>query len=128
LSDFAESLTSSKIDSASSYSILKAFLEKNDFIYGAAWAVSSTNDAGKNVDFCTYIYLHKGKEIMKVIPSFKTEDWFTGPVNSKKSYWSKPYFDKEGGEINMITYSIPVYAKDSTNRFLGVITSDLPLE
>jgi sigma-B regulation protein RsbU (phosphoserine phosphatase) len=127
LSEFAERLTTSAIDSNSSYSILKSYLEKNDFIYGAAWAVTK-NEFGQNTDFCTYVYFHKGKEIMKVLPSFKTEDWYTGPVNAKKGYWSKPYFDTEGGEIDMITYSIPIYSKDSTNRLLGVITSDLPLE
>jgi sigma-B regulation protein RsbU (phosphoserine phosphatase) len=128
LSVFAESLATSNIDSATSYNLLKSYLEKNEFIYGAAWAVNSTDNNGKKNEFCTYVYNHKDMKMMKVLPSFKTEDWYTGPVNTQKGYWSKPYFDTEGGEIDMITYSIPVYSKDGTNKLLGVITSDLPLE
>jgi len=124
LSEFAESLRSEKIDSLSSFDFLKAYLEKNTFIYGAAYAIPESDSAS----YCTYVYLKDGKDIRKALTYYKSEEWFKGPVTEKKGYWSKPYFDTEGGQVEMITYSIPVYSKDSLNTLLYVVTSDLSLQ
>jgi hypothetical protein len=43
-----------------------------------------------------------------------------------KALWSALYFDAGGGEIWMVTYSVPVY--DSESRLVGVVTSDLPTD
>ncbi|MHC1739205.1 MAG: cache domain-containing protein [Ignavibacteriaceae bacterium] len=124
LSVFAESLRSEKIDSLSSFNFLKTYLEKNTFIYGSAYAIPESDSAS----YCTYVYLQDGKEIRKALASYKSEEWYKGPVSEKKGYWSKPYFDTEGGQVEMITYSIPVYSKDSLSTLLYVVTSDLSLQ
>ena len=128
LTEFSEKLAVTNIDSSSSYGILKEYIEKNNFVYGAAFAVQNEDEIGNVSGYCTYVYLKEGRPIMKVLPSYRTQEWFTAPVNSKSGVWSKPYFDTEGGEANMITYSIPIYSKDSTAKLIGVVTSDLKLD
>lgn len=123
LAQFAESIAGKNIDSLASYDLLKDFLQKNNFVYGAALVAVDTAKS-----YCTYLYIKDGKEIRKSLQSYKTQEWFSVPFSSKKPSWSKPYFDKEGGEINMITYSVPVFSKDSAKKLIYIITGDLPAE
>jgi len=124
LTGFVETLNSVNIDSASSYGYLQSYLEKNTFIYGAAYAIPPSDSAS----YATYVFLKDGKGIKKSLASYESAEWYKGPVKEQKGFWSNPYFDNEGGETNMITYSIPVYSKDSLNTLLYVVTSDLELK
>lgn len=53
------------------------------------------------------------------------KSWYSKPVELRKPLWSKPYFDKDGGDVWMITYSIPIYSKDANKKLLGVLTNNL---
>lgn len=113
----------------SMYAELKGYLEKNPEIYGAAFAYPPENNAGELN--CPYVYRQDGKFIEKNISegydyTAPGVSWYSEPVKRRKPYWTKPYFDKGGGEIDMITYSIPLY--DGQKRLLGVVTSDLPVK
>jgi phosphoserine phosphatase RsbU/P len=54
-------------------------------------------------------------------------DWYFLPAELKRPVWSEPYFDEGGADMLMVTYSAPVYEKE-TDAFMGVITSDVSLE
>ena len=46
--------------------------------------------------------------------------------------WTEPFFDEDGGDIFMVTYSVPIIRKERkgdvvTERFAGVATADLAL-
>ncbi len=53
-------------------------------------------------------------------------DWFRIPYETKKPYWSDPYFDKGGGNCLMSTYSYPLIGEDNT--VYAVVTADITLE
>ena len=53
-------------------------------------------------------------------------DWFRIPYETKKPYWSDPYFDKGGGDCLMATYSYPLTGKDG--KVYAVVTADITLE
>ncbi|MEM9244077.1 MAG: cache domain-containing protein, partial [Pseudomonadota bacterium] len=48
-------------------------------------------------------------------------EWYRVPMKTHKPHWSKPYFDKDAGDINMVTYSIPIGDK-------AILTFDLPYD
>ena len=60
-------------------------------------------------------------------PSYNIEaqDWFTAPLAETASVWTEPYFDAEGGEVWMITRSVPV--RDAEGIF-AIITTDLAVD
>ena len=39
---------------------------------------------------------------------YTTWDWYRTPMETQKPHWTKPYFDKGAGEIQMVTYSVPI--------------------
>ena len=56
-------------------------------------------------------------------------EWYSKAKRLGSAVWSEPYFDKNGGEIIMITYSMPIFARDgNTHRFVGVLTADISLD
>lgn len=53
-------------------------------------------------------------------------EWFKVPYETKKPYWSNPYFDKGGAECMMATYSYPLV--DAEGTVLAIVTADITLE
>ena len=47
------------------------------------------------------------------------------PLSAGTGIWTPPYFDAGGGEIWMITRSVP--ARDG-QRVFAIVTTDLPVE
>lgn len=39
--------------------------------------------------------------------------------------WSEPYFDAGGGDVEMMTFSVPVTKE---GRFMGILTADFELK
>ena len=61
------------------------------------------------------------------VPSYNIElqDWVRVPLAANTGVWTVPYFDAGGGEIWMVTRSVPV--RDAEGVF-ALITTDLPVE
>lgn len=53
-------------------------------------------------------------------------DWFRIPYETKKPYWSDPYFDEGGGNCIMSTYSYPLV--NQKGSVYAVVTADITLE
>ena len=53
-------------------------------------------------------------------------EWYQKAINSKKSYWSEPYFDKDGAREMLCTLARPVL--DKQGRRVGVFGADVSLE
>ena len=58
--------------------------------------------------------------------NYPSSEWFTKPIELDDSYWSEPYFDENGGDILMTTFSMPV--KDKNGKIAAVVTADISLE
>ena len=61
------------------------------------------------------------------VPSYNIElqDWVRVPLAANAGVWTAPYFDAGGGEIWMITRSVPV--RDAEGVF-ALVGTDLPVE
>lgn len=57
---------------------------------------------------------------------YPSMEWFTKPLELKDGYWSEPYFDENGGDILMTTFSMPV--KDRNGEMAAVLTADVSLD
>ena len=109
--------------------ILKLYLENNPDVFGTAFGYNPNFSDTLNLK-CPYYY--KGKSDLKRIDlanknyNYTHWEWYKTPVETKKPYWSNPYFDKGGGEEYMITYSCPIYT--ANDKLLGVFTNDIQLK
>lgn len=52
--------------------------------------------------------------------------WYTLPRYKKQGVWSEPYFDEGGGNVLMITYSLPLL--DEEGKAFAVLTADVSLD
>ena len=57
---------------------------------------------------------------------YPSQEWFTKPLELNDSYWSEPYFDENGGELLMTTFSMPV--KDNNGEVAAILTADISLD
>ena len=77
-------------------------------------------------------YVFKGKDTLEFKTLATTEydypskEWFIKPIETGQGYWSEPYIDHGGGDILMVTYSMPL--KDKDGRVAAVITADISLD
>src|SRR5262245_21713595 len=61
--------------------------------------------------------------------SYQTLPWYRRAADGLEPVWSSPYFDEGGGEIWMVTYSVPFFRRpaDAPRGLAGVVTADLDL-
>lgn len=107
--------------------ILTKILRKNQNIYGMTVAMQPGIIYKKL--FCPYYYKKDNHIVYINLATNKynylNQPWYFNVNKSRVAKWSKPYFDKGGGEILMATYSNPIFYK---NKFVGVVTIDLSLK
>jgi sigma-B regulation protein RsbU (phosphoserine phosphatase) len=114
-------------------SLLRAMVERNRDIYGAAVAFDADASGKGGKPFAPYFYRTKqGIEFADLgAPSYDylSRDWYQMPKKLGRPQWTEPYFDVGGGNIRMSTYSVPFYKTKGKKRYLaGVVTADISLE
>jgi sigma-B regulation protein RsbU (phosphoserine phosphatase) len=112
--------------------LLRAMVENNSEIYGAAIAFAPHGFDQKSVYFAPYFYKNKGKiaftDLSGESYQYLNWDWYQIPKELNRPDWSEPYFDEGGGNILMATYSVPFYRKVGGKRqFMGIVTADISL-
>lgn len=113
--------------------MLRAVLENNDNIFGAAVAFEPHFFPHKGEYFSPYAY-RDGDQIRTMtlggeLYDYFHMDWYQIPKVLGNPYWTEPYFDEGGGEMLMATYSVPFYTReDGQRRFAGIATVDISLE
>ncbi len=118
------------LDKEAVFALLTDYLGKNPRIYGTAFAFAPRKRAGKLIKSAPYV-CRSGERFVKkdLIESYDytgpKQKWFVVPVKQKKPVWSKPYFDKGGGNAWMVTYSIPIFSGGKHFPLMGVVTSDV---
>lgn len=113
------------------YNITERLLQNNDFIYGSAVAFEPRYYRSKGLHFSPYSHRGENGEIQSMQLGSDTYDyhymdWYQIPKLLNKPYWSEPYYDTEGGEKMMTTYSRPLY--DAEGKLYAILTADLSLE
>ena len=122
----AELAVSRPTDAAAYAERLRAFLDAHPAFYGSAAALL---DQDGRVTASPYVYrTADGYATLDLaVPSYNIESqaWVTAPLAANAGVWTAPYFDAGGGEIWMVTRSVPV--RDAEGVF-ALITTDLPVE
>lgn len=134
------------------YEILKSAVDSNPWIYGACAALEPgvgpintitrsdgpVPDAGRQKLrepgglFGPYIFKTKdGLRRMDVAEAYDYLDpkweWYNRPRaigGAEGSFWTEPFFDKDAGDIVMVTHVAPIF---HDGKFAGVITIDVDL-
>ena len=105
---------------------LQVYLEAYPAFFGSAAALLDPSGA---VVTSPYVYRRADgyAAIDLAVPSYNIEaqEWVTAPLAANAGVWTAPYFDAGGGEIWMITRSVPV--RDADGVF-AIVTTDLPVD
>ncbi len=113
-------------DAAAYAERLRAYLEEHPGFYGSAAALL---DRAGNITASPYIHrTDDGYATLDLaVPSYniETQSWVTEPLAADAGVWTEPYFDAGGGEIWMVTRSVPV--RDVEGVF-AIVTTDLPVD
>lgn len=103
---------------------LRVYLEDNPAFYGAAVALIDENG---DVIASPYVYRSSSgfNTLDLAAPDYDIENqaWFSEPLSKGSAIWTSPYFDEGGGEIWMITRSVPVR---NGGGIFAIVTTDLP--
>ena len=114
------------IDAAGYTERLQAYLDAHPAFYGSAAAL--LDDSGR-VTVSPYVYRTADGYVSLnlAVPSYNidSQTWVTAPLAANAGVWTDPYFDAGGGEIWMVTRSVPVRGADG---IFAIVTTDLPVE
>ncbi len=105
---------------------LQTYLEAHQSFFGSAAALL---DSSGDVITSPYVYRtangYASLDLATPSYSIEAQDWFAAPLAENTSVWTDPYFDAGGGEVWMITRSVPV--RDAGGIF-AIITTDLVVD
>ena len=114
------------LDATAHMERLRSYLDAHPVFYGSAAALLDDNG---RVTASPYIYRDDDgyATLDLAVPSYNIESkaWVTEPLAANAGVWTAPYFDAGGGEIWMVTRSVPV--RDAGGVF-ALVTTDLPVD
>ena len=127
LDAFATELVADRPTGADAYTErLQAYLEANPSFFGSAAALL---DRWGIVISSPYVYRtadgYASNDLAAPSYNIEEQDWLIAPLTANTGVWTDPYFDAGGGEIWMITRSVPVRNADG---IFVVITTDLAVD
>jgi len=128
---FAKDIQTRKTGPDKVYELLTAFLQMNPRIMGATYASAPTAPDAAQWKGAPYVFKQADGQLLRkklgsCIADYEGEAWFSRPMLTGKPQWSRPYFDALGAQIDMITYSVPIFGADG--RAMGVVTGDVALQ
>ena len=105
-------------------------LTLNPNIIGSAVAYNPAYGPKKGQPFSPYAYrdsmgIHT-KQLTDEKYDYQHQEWYEEPMEQGKGTWSEPYVDKGGGEIPMITYSLPLI--NNEGDIYAIQTADISLD
>lgn len=112
--------------------LLRRFVTGNPHVYGSAAAFARQAFSPARERFAPYLHRRAaGASEMAAAdlatPTYRywERDWYLEPTLSRQPRWSEPYFDEGGGNVTMVTYSVPVFGPAAEVR--AVVTADVDL-
>ena len=113
-------------DAAAYTERLRTYLEAHPAFFGSAAALLDPSGA---VIASPYVYRtadgYASLDLAEPSYDIEAQEWFAVPLAENASVWTEPYFDAGGGEIWMVTRSVPV--RDAEGIF-AIITTDLAVD
>jgi phosphoserine phosphatase RsbU/P len=110
--------------------LIRMVVENNPEIFGATIAFEPYVLGTDTPRFAPYFYKKEGEiKYAHLAYDYFFRDWYQIPKELNRPAWTEPYFDEEGGQIIMATYSVPFYkVAAGEKKFMGVVTADISLE
>lgn len=125
LDRFAQDLAATPIDPATLPARIQTYLKGNPSFFGSTVALIGAN---QKVTISPYVYQKDGgyADLNLMDPAYDIDNqtWLVVPRSTGKSNWTAPYFDDGGGNIWMLTRSVPLI--NSAGQVYAVVTTDLP--
>ena len=111
---------------------IENILKTNPEIFGATVAYEPFVFDPESRYFAPYICREDDKlriDDAEIAYNYFFWDWYLIPKELGRPVWSEPYFDTDGGNIVMTSFSAPFYRKILDEKvFSGVVTADLSLK
>ena len=113
------------------YTVTRNLVDYNPLIVGSAVAFEPYYYPSKGEYYSPYSSTdpQSGKTVSKQLGSndydYFTAEWYQVPKLLMANRWSEPYFDEGGGNVMMITYSVPLWNEDGV--CFAVMTADVSL-
>jgi sigma-B regulation protein RsbU (phosphoserine phosphatase) len=105
---------------------IRAYLQANPEFFGSTVALIGNDGL---VFYSPYVYRLDGGLAQKdlAFPEYEidSQEWLAAPRDRMEAIWTDPYFDAGGGEIWMVTRSVPLL-RDGV--VYAVVTTDLPVD
>lgn len=112
------------------FAVVERVVALNPDIVGSAIAFEPNYYAAKGQWFSPYAYRNgtalETKQLGTVEYEYHYMDWYQIPKLLGCPIWSEPYFDTDGGNTMMTTYSLPLC--DRHGELYAVFTADISLE
>lgn len=109
---------------------IERLLQFNPNIVGAAIALNPDCEPRKGQLFAPYAFRDSTGIHDKMLSTkeydYLHKEWFAKPVEMGTGIWTEPYNDMGGGNIMMITYSLPLFNKNGD--MYAVSTADVSLD
>ncbi len=103
-------------------------------VYGSTIAAETGSAHSSPRPFAPYLFRRDGgvefSDLALDSYSYRTLPWYRRAADSLEPVWSSPYFDAGGGDIWMVTYSVPFFRRAAgvPRALAGVVTADLDLD
>ena len=112
--------------------LLKEAVDEREDLFGAALALDPRFTDDPEAGFAPYYYYRDGEMAFSDLSQsydYLLSAWFREPLSAGKAVWTEPYYDEGGGEVSMVTYSVPMFREiDGEQVFYGVVTADMTLD
>ncbi len=126
----ASLISTSDVTDEQTHKVIKAFINTNPSIFGMTVALEPHILKKALADYSPYYYRKENtlafSDLANEDYNYQIKSWYTEPKSLNTALWSEPYFDDGGGNVQMITYSTPIYLPDNTT-FAGIATADIQL-
>jgi sigma-B regulation protein RsbU (phosphoserine phosphatase) len=128
----AEVIENGNYSEAELQNLLREAVDERDDLFGAALALHPRFASNQAEGFAPY-YFYRDSEIVHVNLAqdydYMLSSWFRDPLSAGKAVWTEPYFDEGGGNVSMVTYSVPMFREVLGEQYLyGVVTADITLD
>ena len=110
---------------------MQAALAKDSRVYGICAAFEPYRFLPELRDYALYVRRTangpetKRLELPSYTPVYREWPWYRRPRQERCASWSEPFLDEGGGNVPMLTYSVPLERK---GEFVGVLTADLSVD
>jgi hypothetical protein len=110
---------------------MREALGKDSRVFGICAAFEPFAFDHREEDYALYVCRESGGVTAKRLtlpaysPLYRQWAWYSGPKRERKAMWSEPFIDEGGGNVPMLTFSVPL---ERQGKFVGVVTADLSLD